>query len=35
LMVLCDSLERQVTTARSETSRLLEAVLHQSLVAAC
>ena len=31
LMTLCDGLETQLTTAQTETSRLLEAVLHNAL----
>jgi type I restriction enzyme S subunit len=31
LMVLCDRLERQLTTAQTESSRLLAAVLHHAL----
>jgi type I restriction enzyme S subunit len=34
LMALCDRLEMQLTTAQTEGSRLLEAVLHQSLAEA-
>jgi type I restriction enzyme, S subunit len=34
LMTLCDRLETQLTTAQAEASRLLEAVLHQSLAEA-
>ena len=32
LMTLCDSLETQLTTAQTGTSRLLESVLHHSLI---
>ena len=31
LMILCDSLEVQLSTAQSETSRLLDSVLHHAL----
>jgi len=31
LMALCDRLETQLSTAQSETSRLLESVLHHAL----
>ena len=31
LMALCDTLEAQLTTAQTETSRLLEAVLHHAI----
>ncbi|MBI2779265.1 MAG: restriction endonuclease subunit S [Gammaproteobacteria bacterium] len=31
LMALCDQLETQLTTAQSDSRRLLEAVLHQAL----
>jgi len=31
LMALCDRLEAQLTTAQSESRRLLESVLHQAL----
>jgi type I restriction enzyme S subunit len=31
LMVLCDQLEAQLTTAQAEASRLLESVLHNAL----
>ena len=34
LMALCDSLETMLTTAQIESSRLLEAVLHQVIAAA-
>ena len=32
LTTLCDSLEAQLSTAQSETSRLLESVLHHALI---
>jgi type I restriction enzyme S subunit len=31
LMALCDRLEPQLTTAQTESRRLLEAVLHEAL----
>jgi len=31
LMALCDQLEASLTTAQTETSRLLESVLHHAL----
>jgi type I restriction enzyme S subunit len=34
LMAICDQLEAQLTTAQTETRRLLEAVLHKALAAA-
>ena len=34
LMTLCDRLEAQLTTARTDSRRLLEAVLHEALVGA-
>ncbi len=30
-MALCDQLEAQLATTRSESNRLLEAILHQAL----
>jgi type I restriction enzyme S subunit len=35
LMALCDRLEEQLTTAQTESRRLLEAVLHQALNGNC
>jgi type I restriction enzyme S subunit len=33
LLALCDRLEAQLTTAQTESRRLLEAVLHEALAA--
>ena len=34
LMLLCDQVEAQLTTAQTEKRRLLEAVLHEALASA-